>query len=184
MDNLNLILTSTLIAGIVSSIVSFLISIQLKKVDFKHEYYKEILKKRLTSYQYIEAQLALLKTVVLDEKDHKPYHIIFSYGEDKLIEYQKNMVMAMGYSFWIDEDTVQSIEKLNELFYGVNLKVNGKSNNEIIEIAKTQYENISELRFQLENSAKRGLYNLHDIKKASKIKKSNTKRIISKLNVW
>lgn len=68
MENLNIILTSSLIAGTVSLIVSYLISVQLKKLDFKNEYYKEILKKRLNAYQHIEAQLAVLKSVDLDEK--------------------------------------------------------------------------------------------------------------------
>lgn len=181
MENLNIILTSGLVAGTISTIISYIVSVQLKRVDFKHEYYKEILKKRLSSYQYIEAQLALLKSVVLDEDDSRMYHIIFSYGEEKLLEYQKNIHLAMSYSLWIDENTVRKIEELNELFYNLNNKVNDKTDDEIIGIAKKYYQNISNLRFELENATKKGLYNLHDIKKAFKVSKKNTTRAIRKL---
>lgn len=181
MDNLNLILTSSLIAGIVSAIVSYFISVRLKQLDFKNEYYKEILKKRLIAYQYIETQLAVLKSVVLDEEDNLPYHSIFSYGEEEFFDYQKNLIMAISYNLWIDEKTSNILEKLNDLFYSLNIKASGLSEIEMYNLGKKYYQNISDLRFELENSTKEGLYNLHDIKKAFKTKKVNTKRVIREL---
>lgn len=181
MENLQLILTSTFVSGIVSVLVSYIISIKLKKIDFKNEYYKEILKKRLFAYQYIESQLAVLKTVVLDESDNKPYHMMFSYSDVEFFDFQKNMVMAISYSLWIDDETTENLEKLNELFYNLNIKTAGKSNAQLIDLGKKYYQHISDLRFQLENSTKRGLYNLHDVGKAFKTKKKNTKRNISEL---
>lgn len=182
MENIRLILTSTFVAGIVSALVSYFISIKLKKLDFKNEYYKEILKKRLVAYQYIESQLAVLKTVVLDKNDNKPYHMMFSYSDVEFFDFQKNMIMAISFSLWIDDETTENLEKLNELFYNLNLKTEGKSNFELTNLGKKYYQHISDLRFQLENSTKRGLYNLHDIEKAFKIKKTNTKRNIRELN--
>jgi hypothetical protein len=181
MENLNLILTSGLFAGLISAIVSYLISVRLKKLDFKNEYYKEILKKRLVAYQYIEGQLAVLKTVVLDEVDGKPYHMMFSHTEVEFFDYQKNLVMAMSFSLWIDDETTENLEKLNEIFYNLNIKAFEKSNIELIELGKKYYKHISDLRFQLENSTKKGLYNLHDIDKAFKTKKINTTREIREL---
>ncbi|WP_141226064.1 hypothetical protein [Flavobacterium fluvii] len=181
MENINLILTSTLVAGIVSTFVSYIISIRLKKLDFKNEYYKEILKKRLTAYEYIEAQLGVLKTVVLDETDGKPYHLMFSYGDKEFFDYQKNLLMAISLSLWIDDDTTNSLEKLNELFYNLNIKTHKKSKTEIIEVGKKYYQKISDLRFHLENSTKKGLYNLHNVDKAFKTKNKNTKREIREL---
>ncbi|MDL2142765.1 MULTISPECIES: hypothetical protein [Flavobacterium] len=168
-------------AGIVSAIVSYVITVKLKKLDFKNEYYKEILKKRLVAYQYIESQIAVLKTVVLDEADSQPYHMMFSYSDIEFFEFQKNMLMAISFSLWIDDETSENLEKLNELFYNLNIKAGGKSNLELIDLGKKYYQHISDLRFQLENSTKRGLYNLHDIDKAFKTKKVNTKREIREL---
>ncbi|MBS2101138.1 hypothetical protein [Carboxylicivirga linearis] len=170
-------LSSSVIAGIVSAIVSYFITLKLKKYDFKTEYFKEILKKRLTAYQYIENQIGILKGVVIDD-DRKSYHLIFDNGETKFLEYQQNLFIAISYSLWIDDETVKDLEKLNSLFFNLNNHVHDKNNDEIVMIGKEYYQRISDLRFKLENSVKRGLYNLHDVKKAFRTKKKNEKRFV------
>ena len=181
MENLKLIITSTLVAGIVSILVSYVTSVWLKKIDFKNEYFKEILKKRLAAYQYIEAQLAILKSVVLDEEDGKAYHMMFSYSDVEFLDYQKNLIMAINFGLWIDDETAQKLQDLNELFYNLNIKAHGKSKGELIKLGKTYYKELSSLRFELENSTKTGLYNLHDIDRAFKTKKKDSVRKIRKL---
>lgn len=183
MDNiefLNIILTSTLIAGITSAIVSFLTSLHLRKVDYRNDYYKEIIKKRMDAYEYIDAQIAILKPVVLDDNDGRAYHIIFSYGEDEFLNFQKNLFVAVSYSMWIDKHTTGELENLNGLFYSLNNKIHLKTNSEAIEIGKEYYEKISDSRFRLEQATKKGLYNLHDVKKVFKSEKKNRKRYIYK----
>lgn len=177
METLNLILTSSIIATIVSTIVSYIISIRLKKLDFKNEYYKEILKKRLVAYEHIEIQLSLLKAVVLGD-DKLPYHIIFGEGEVKFLEYQTNLFLAINKSLWIDSETAKSLEVLNDLFFNLNNKVFGRTDEEIVEIGKQYYKKLSDLRFELENKTKKGLYNLHDMEKAFKTEEKNKQRII------
>lgn len=179
LELIKIIFTSSVIAGLVSAIVSYFTTLKLKKYDFKTEYYKEILKKRLMAYQYIENQIAVLKGVVMDS-DGKPYHMIFNEGEIKFIEYQRNLFVAISYSLWIDYDTVKELEKLNHLFFNLNNHVHGKTNEEMELIGKQFYLKISDSRFILEDSVKRGLYNLHDVKRAFKTKKKNGKRKIYK----
>ena len=147
MENLNIILTSSLVAGIISTFVSYFVSVRLKQLDFKNEYYKEILKKRLMAYQYIETQLAVLKSVVLDENDNLPYHSIFSYGDVEFFDYQKNLIMAISYNLWIDEKTTNILEKLNDLFYSLNIKTNGLSEIEMHSLGKKYYQKISDILF-------------------------------------
>ena len=60
-ENSKLIITSSIFAGLISAAVSYFISVRLKNLDFKNEYYKEILKKRLVVYEHIEIQLSILK---------------------------------------------------------------------------------------------------------------------------
>lgn len=115
------------------------------------------------------------------KKDNKPYHTIFSYGNAQFFEYQKNLLIAISYSLWIDDKTTESLEKLNELFYNLNLKINGISKDEMHSLGKKHYQHLSNLRFELENTTKKGLYNLHDIKKAFKTKSKNTQRTIREL---
>lgn len=179
MDVINVVLASSVIAGFISVLVSYFTTLWIKKYDFKADYYREILKKRLDAYQFIENQIAVLKTVVLGD-DNKPYHIIFSNGEDDFLKYQQNLIAAISSTLWIDDKTSLILEELNSLFFNLNNHINLKNDEEIQEIGKEYYKRISDLRFRLEMSVKVGLCNLHDIKSIFKTKKENTKRIIFK----
>lgn len=178
-ETIKILLASSVVAGIVSTIVSYITSIRLKKVDFKNEYYKEILKKRLHAYEFIENQIAVLKGVVLGD-DKKPYHLIFGQGENKFLEFQKNLMLAISFGLWIDENSNKTLDEMNNLFFNLNNHIHKKNDSEIEEIGKQYYKRISELRIQLESNVKKGLYDLHDIKKAFKTNPRDSKRIIYK----
>src|SRR4051812_3206552 len=115
-DLVKVILTSTLIATVLSAIISTIVSLKLKSLDYQNEYFKKILDKRLDAYKFLETQIALLKSAVLDE-DGKPYHQIFAYGEDEFHKFQSNLLAAIAYSMWINDDTADEMENLNELFF-------------------------------------------------------------------
>jgi hypothetical protein len=154
-----------------------MISIRLKKLDFKNEYYKEILKKRLHAYGFIETQIAVLKSVVLGD-DGKPFHMIFGQGETKFLEFQTNMGLAISYGLWIDDKTSKTLDEMNNLFFNLNNHVHNKSDSEIEKIGQEYYQRVADFRIRLEKDLKNGLYNLHDIKKAFKTKKRGPKRVI------
>lgn len=180
MENLELIkviLTSSLIAGILSVIVSAIVSIKLKNLDYKNEYFKKILEKRLDAYKFLETQIAVLKSTVLDE-DAKAYHMIFAYGEDKFYEFQQNLIAAMVYSMWINDNTVDHMEKLNELFFKILRKVEGDDVKQLVRIGKVHYHEISDLRKSLEDSVRKDLLNLHNLKKFKKSESSKRLRKI------
>jgi hypothetical protein len=67
---------------------------------------------------------------------------------------------------------------LNDLFFNLNNKVFGKTDEEIVEIGKQYYKKLSDFRFELENKTKKGLYNFHDMEKAFKTEDKNKQRII------
>lgn len=146
-------------------------------MDFKNEYYKEILKKRIKAYEFIERQIAVMKTVVLDKTDGKPYHLILSEDENTFHEFQKDLGLAISYSLWIDGKTSKTLDELNQLFYEINNLIIDKSKSEVENIGKQYYQSIADYRIRLELDLKKGLYDLHDVKKIFKEKRRNTKRI-------
>ena len=173
MEWFNILLAS----GLISALTSYFVSIRLKNQDFKNAYYKEIIKKRLNAYTFIENQISAMKGVILGD-DNRPYHFIFGQGELKFLEYHKDLLIAISLSLWIDDKTVEKLQDINDIFFTLINKVHNKSNDEIEEIGKEYYQKISDLRFELEQTAKTGLYQLHDMKKAFKGKRKNTKRKI------
>jgi len=176
MDKITLILTSSVIAAIVSAIISAIVSIKLKHLDYKNDYYKEIIRKRLNAYQFLETQVAVLKSTVFDDYDNKPYHMIFSSGEKELTNFQKNLFLAISYSIWIDEKTTSTMETLNEVFFHISLKIEQSEN--LTDLGKEYYKEIAGLRKTLEENVRDDLFNLHNLKKFFKSKTSGQKRII------
>lgn len=166
-DLIKVILTSSLIAAILSAIVSAFVSIKLKSLDYRNEYFKKILEKRLDAYKFIETQIALLKNTVLDN-DGLAFHQIFAYGEDGFHEYQKNLIVAMSYSMWINEKTTDYMEDLNAVFFKISGKISNQNDEYVSKIAKQHYHEISKLRKLLEDSVRNDLLNLHNLKNMKK----------------
>jgi hypothetical protein len=168
--NSNLILTSTILSGLVSAIVSAVVSLWLKNLDFKNEYYKKILDKRLEAYSFLERQIAVLKSSSVDELDAKPYHLIFEYSKEKFFEFQNNLIVAMAYGLWINDSTVQSMEKLNDLFFYMLGDIQKEHGSDYTEIGKKHYKEIVKIRNELEENVRKDLLNLYDFKKFDKSK--------------
>lgn len=171
------ILTSTVIATVLSTLVSTVLAIKLKSLDYRNEYYKKILDKRLEAYKFLETQIAVLKSTVLDE-DRQPYPMIFSFGESEFHKFQENLFAAIAYSIWIHQDTVTEMENLNQIFFKISSRTKNVSEEKVIEVGKEYYHQIATLRKKLEFFVRRDLHNLHDLKKFMKEKRSNGKRTI------
>ncbi|TYZ05751.1 hypothetical protein FY528_21010 [Hymenobacter lutimineralis] len=118
MNNITIILTSSVISAIISALISAYVSLRAKDIDYKHNYYKEIINKRLAAYQFLETQISVLKSTVLDD-DQKAFHLIFAYGREKFMEFQQNLTLAMAYSIWIEEETVEAMQELNDVFFSI-----------------------------------------------------------------
>lgn len=174
---MNAILTSTLIATVLSTIVSTIVAIKLKSLDYRNEYYKKILDKRLEAYKFLETQIAILKSTVLDSDGH-PYHIIFSYGKDELHQFQANLIAAFAYGMWVHKDTLAEMENLNQIFFKVSRKTENASVDRVIEVGKEYYDQIATSRKNLEKLVRSDLHNLHNLKKFMKEKKDDGKRTI------
>jgi hypothetical protein len=59
--------------------------------------------------------------------------------------------MAMSYDMWIDEKTIDVLEKLNDLFFNITEKVYSNED-QVTQIGKQYYKQLSSLRFKLTNS--------------------------------
>jgi phosphate/sulfate permease len=168
-ETIKIILTSSVIATILSVLVSAIVSLLLKNLDYKNEYYKKILEKRLEAYKFLETQIAVLKSSVLDD-DGKPYYLIFEYGHEKFDEFQQNLFVAHAYSIWIDNETVNKMDELNRLFLKITRKLKDISDQELIQIGKDNYHEIAKIRTELESCVRNDLLELYDLKAFRKSK--------------
>jgi hypothetical protein len=70
------ILTSTVVAALVSGLINGLYNLRTKQHEYVNEYYKIIINRRVTAYETLEGLIVALKASVLDG-DGRPYHYCF-----------------------------------------------------------------------------------------------------------
>src|SRR4051812_5182291 len=104
------IVSSSLIATILSSIITY----QLKKVDFKHEYFKIVIRKRLSAYEKLEYLIAVLKSSALDEADGKPYHSCF-FNPVNFNDFSARLALANSDNLWLNSSINEKLSELNSI---------------------------------------------------------------------
>ena len=180
MENiLTMVFTSSLVAGSICTILSHYFTLKVVNTNYKNEYYKILIKKRIEAYEYIETQTAIFRMVVFDDIDRRYYHLMFSKGEESFIEFQRNLVFANKCNLWLDDNINKTLDEINNLFYNIVTKLHNKSEEEAINIGKEYYQQISDFRIKLENDLRKALRDLYKIKPLLLEKEKKEKRFFS-----
>lgn len=155
MNTLIIVLSSTLISGFVSALVSGWFGLRSRQNEYANAYYKLILERRLAAYEEVEQLIASIKVAVVDT-DNRPYHQLFCDDNDHARVYQV-MGGTMAKALWLSED-------LFELTRALNLLVYEKATDDVgfIEFGKSNYNTIAELRTKMEKVHIRDMLTLHD----------------------
>lgn len=174
---LNNPITTILASSVIASLISLFWNYILRRMDYKNEYYKKIIDKRLEAYSYLETQIIVLKHSVLDN-DKLPYHRMFASNIQEFYDFQNNLHIAISKGMWFNPETEIEMEKLNELFLKISFDLEKSTETNLVEIGKKYYLEINKLRDVLEDKLRYDLINLHKIKPFSKIKLNRGKREI------
>ena len=156
------ILSSSAVAALVSSVCSYIIQSSALAKNYKQDYYKMILTKRLEAYQYIEAQIAVMKMTVADDRTGESYHVIFSYNDNKYHQFQGNLLLALTHSMWLSGQMINALAVLNQLFLTIDAEIEEDVEHNI-SVGKRYYKQLAEARVDVENSLKTDLLTLYDI---------------------
>lgn len=170
---------SHILVALLSAGLTFLTTWRIKKIDYRNEYYKNIINKRLQAYQFVENQIAVLKSSIIDSEDKLAYHVIFSFDRDKFFEFQNNTHLALSQSVWLDEITIKNIEKLNEFFFQIN-----EDSSDLVKLGKQYYHKLAGLRNEIEKSLVAEIYQLHEVEKFIKLKKNANQRLRKIYNTY
>lgn len=147
---------------LVSAFVAYITSVVVQRNNFKFDYYKTVLNKRIEAYQYIDTQLMQLRTMAINE-DNKPYHIIFDGNGKSFFEFQDKLSQAAVRSIWFSEDMVKAASKMSGLFLEISDHISGDANNNIL-IGKQYFDKIKKAQREVSKILVKDTGNLHDIK--------------------
>lgn len=157
------IITAILTSTVLATIVNRLIEHWFRAIEYRREYFKTILKKRLEAYEWVETHISTLKQTVADE-DGRPYHSIFSSGGDAFLNSTALLIQANSCNLWLNKRTAETFETLLQVFNKINLGYDTESDEQVIQAGKDNYHNIADLRRKLEECVRADIINLYKIK--------------------
>ena len=174
--NWTIILSSVAIGSIVAAIISGLLNMLIQDRDYKRDYYKLIISKRITAYQYIETQLNVMKVAVATEGGG--YYMMFGNTSNDFFQFQTNLAFALANSLWLSPETINALEKLNEAFFEINDKITDNIVDNI-KIGQEYYHQLAKLRIEIENCLKNDMLSLYKVHKFLKLKTIRKDRIFN-----
>lgn len=169
------ILSSSILTALFTSIITGWFDVLLKNKEYQNDYFKEVIKRRIEAYGYIDTQISVLKISAYDETDSKIYHLVFAYSEEDFYDFQKNLGSALSKGIWINTQTKEILSDLSSVFLKVTSEFDPKTH--LVEGGKKYYEEIVSIRNRLENTFCKDMAELHDVKKFLKIKSKEVNSI-------
>ena len=169
MEPLWTILSSAVVAAIVSSIASYIINILTHKREYKDDYYKMVIAKRMDAYSKVEVVILSLKKLVRDESDNCLYNIIFNNSHEEFFAFQAQLYEIAANSVWLSKDMYNALSELNLLFTQIDSQVLDDGSNLLI-LGKQNRKKIADIRIRLEDIFRRDILSLHKIEEFLKNK--------------
>lgn len=166
---IEVLLTSATISAIVGGLMSW----WFQEKSYRNDYYKTIISKRLEAYENVSSIVMQLKITVVDN-DNKPYHIGLHESPNQLYKTLMSMCLAAMSNIWLSEEMIEELTKLNKVTYLIS---NNNNSDNGVSIAKDYYEEVGQLRTDIENCIKQDMKDLYDVKKF--LKKETTCKHIS-----
>ncbi len=157
-----IVLSSSVLASIVTVFLGGIVNRALKKLDYADEYYKTVLNRRIETYEVIEGQISLLKTSALGD-DGRPYHLIFAYGVDAFHKFMAGMSEGMVRGLWLSNEVQKALVEINHEILDVSFRAEGDDG--LIALGQERYERFAELRHKLERAFIADMKVLHEVKK-------------------
>ena len=161
---------SPLIAGTLVALITGLFQWILRSNDFKNEYYKKVIYKRMDAYELVNLNIINLKSSHYDTDDKKAYHFIFAYDLDYYHEYLDGLRLAIASGNWLSDKLIDKLVEINSLLNKLPDSVyRDDSPSEVkkilISFGKENYIKIAELRSELESVFTSDLIDLYKVEK-------------------
>lgn len=177
MDNTNIILT-ILSSSLLSASLTATINWVIQKNNYKNDYYKKLLEKRLNAYDQVGFMISELKSIVRLENGEL-CNLFFTMGKEY---YDKfcilNLIPISMSSFWLNEEISDQIRDINILLlHEIDNEVD-KSKHidaEILRLGVINRDKIVELRIKIEDLMLKDFKDLHNIKSFVKSEKPDKK---------
>jgi len=152
------ILASTVVAGLISSFVSY----RLKFLDFRNEYYKIIIRKRLDCYVQVEKVVLLLQPFIVAENAKTKFHRIFETWSG-IDDFKTELRAAIYNGLWITKPTLQILRNMETMFIKMDNNYDIEHHDDSVMAGETYYLELEKLKNDLEDACRYDILHLHRI---------------------
>ena len=110
----NELLIALVSSGIIAALISSIVTILFKQIDYKREYYRIIINKRLDAYEALEICLAFLEEAIMTEAG-KYYTFLESWEE--FSDFDQKVRVAFRKGRWISLKTITKLSEMQQYIY-------------------------------------------------------------------
>ncbi len=165
-------LATIIMSGVTAGVISGFMTFWLKRIEYRNNYYRQIIDKRLNVYEIIEKDIFYALNSLRRFGENKFSHTIFVNGMEGFQGFKAALTNVLQKKIWISNNTGHLLDKLER---GINeirdmwLKMISE-NKDVDEINKTfiafgilRFSFFRELHMDIEKAAKNDLKNLHKV---------------------
>lgn len=156
------IFSSAGVASVISAIASFVNNRLAHNREYKDDYYKMVIAKRMDAYSKVEVVILSLKKLVRDESDNCLYNIIFNNSHEEFFTFQTQLYEIAANSVWLSKDMYNALSELNLLFTQIDSQVLDDGSNLLI-LGKQNRKKIADIRIRIEDIFRKDILSLHEI---------------------
>jgi len=111
------ILVAIFSSSVLSAALTAAVNYRLTSVNYKNEYYKKLLDRRLSAYEDIHNFLNQLKLMVHDTDESTVTPYLLTKGVDELEKTIIGILLPIKGSIWVSRDVSDELTKLNVLLH-------------------------------------------------------------------
>jgi hypothetical protein len=164
-----------LLGGVIGSLLTGWFLLRSKEKEYKNDFFKIVINKRVDGYEHLEAFIQAFKTMVLDT-DNRPYHFPFSSHE----LHTESLILlgnAIDRGLWLSNNALEKVRELNRFQFQTP-----NEDSERIEFGKEHYEEIANIRATLETIVATDMLQLHKVEPFLSTKK--TQQGLEDISAW
>jgi hypothetical protein len=135
--------------------------------QYKRDYHREIILRRLNAYEIVHGVIGMLRGASYDNSG-RTAHLVFAGGPEFFHQIQVAISTAISHSIWLDPDVRDHLVSLNRLLLPIPF---AGSQEEIFAAGSAIYEDVGRLREDLEGAALRSMEDLHQVELFLRLKK-------------
>ncbi|WP_221389945.1 hypothetical protein [Dyadobacter sp. NIV53] len=167
MENFTLVLTSSVLAATLTSLVNWL----LQRNNYRNDYYKKVIEKRMSVYDEVSKVMGRLQIINVSPSNKKSHAVFLDHNQYE--DFAIMLAKASLEGIWLSNNCSKLLTTLNEFLYNTFRDIPEISDNKRLDsmnIAEKNFSEISRQRELIRDQILKDLLIMYEVKSFLKTK--------------